>query len=214
MIRKRLAYKVSETGEMHPGLICIDVSAQRPAQLSARLVDDAHCWQRMLDGVIELWRVPAVIAVSLSFDGLRGCCAIGGLYGPSFRQSASWRRLNGEPGCSSFAFNEGNLSCFTLLIRQLNSVRVALGETPLFPIVHQEAQNERHTCPKFPDDVGPGPPLGPPLLTMDYNRLCKSPIHQGREDSITYVFERHSVKPEHTLSPTDLLIHNAWHQFS
>lgn len=62
---------------MYPGLICIDVSARRPAQLSARLVDDAHCWQGMLDGVIKLWRVPAVIAVCLSFAGLRGSCSVG-----------------------------------------------------------------------------------------------------------------------------------------
>lgn len=75
--RKRLAYKFSGAPEMHPGLICIDVSARRSAQLSARLVDDAHCWQGMLDGVIKLWRVPAVIAVCLSFAGLRGSCAVG-----------------------------------------------------------------------------------------------------------------------------------------
>lgn len=184
---------------MYPGLICIDVSARRPAQLSACLVDDAHCWQGMLDGVIKLWRVPAVIAVCLSFAGLRGSCSVG--------ENKKRTDLRGSP-------HPLPAICVFTRTKRRARLRCRHHRWGQFALRHfaRQATEERQSsarcdacCPQLnirerqmkgrqAHDVPvrisqmtrrPAPPLGPPLLTMDYHGLCKSPIHQGGEDSMT-----------------------------
>lgn len=158
--------------------------------------------------------MPALIAVSLRLDGPRGmlCCrgrrgvkkkkirrpslpAICVLTRTKRRAGSRCRRPLMRAICHASLCSSGNRvasesrwACHPRSFYSLECMRKRLMDgKPHDPPV----RNCRVT-------QVPAPPLGRPLLTMDYHGLCKSPIHQGREDSITYVLELRSIRPERT----------------
>lgn len=119
---------------MHPGLICIDVSAVSPFGWWRALLTGNVGWShRVVKGAcrdcceLKLRWPEGMLCWWVGGGGVQICMD------PSFPQSASWRGLNGEPGITAVNSDGANLSCVTLLDRRHSSVRVALGVSPFVP---------------------------------------------------------------------------------